>query len=404
MVLAEQEPAPIANATSSAPSLPFPRPNPLQPAGELGRLRAAAPVSRVIATSGEPAWLVTRYDEARAVLADRRFGLALPGLETGGDEPNDSLFQDPPGHTRLRRLVSAAFTPRRVAELRPRIAEVAAGLVEEMMTPRPPVDLMEAVGFPLPITVIGELLGVPTAERENFRAWSNALLSLPSSGGTDPGTGWAQLSAQVSDLIGRKRADPGDDLLSGLIAVRDTDADHLSEAELVMMAITLIPAGYVTTSIGAGVGTILLTAHNQLRRLTQDPGLVPGAVEEVLRYQAVAGDVARVATENVQLAGLEISAGDKVLVSLTAANRDGRRFTDPDCFDIARPDNAHLTFGHGIHHCLGAALARLELQVLVATLAARLPNLHLAVAAEELVWQRSELFGDEWLQTIPVSW
>lgn len=393
-------------ATSSVPSLPFRRPNPLEPAADLARSRAAAPVSRVTATTGEPAWLVTRYGDARAVLTDGRFGLALPGLEAsgGGEQTNDSLFQDPPGHTRLRRLVSAAFTPRRVAELRPRAAQVAAGLIDQMMARRPPVDLMEALGFPLPITVIGELLGVPTAERDSFGAWSNALLSLPLAGGSDPGTGWEHLSAQVSDLIARKRADPGDDLLSALIAVRDADADHLSEAELVMMAVTLIPAGYVTTSIGTGVGTILLTAHDQPRRLTEDPRLVPGAVEEILRYQAVAGDVARVATEDVQLAGTNISAGDKVLVSLTSANRDERRFNDPDTFDIARPDNAHLTFGHGIHHCLGAALARMELQLVFAPLAARLPNLHLAVPADELVWQRSELFGDEWPQTIPVSW
>jgi len=216
----------MTNATSSVPLLPLPRPNPLQPAGDLTRLRAAAALSRVTATSGEPAWLVTRYGEARAVLADRRFGLALPGVETVGEQTNDSLYQDPPGHTRLRKPVSAAFTPRRVAELRPRIAELAAGLVDQMTARRPPVDLMEAVGFPLPIMVIGELLGVPTAERENFRAWSNALLSLPSTGGNDPGTGWGNLSAQVSDLIGRKRAHPGDNLLSALIAVRDTDADH----------------------------------------------------------------------------------------------------------------------------------------------------------------------------------
>jgi len=390
--------------SSSTPSLPFPRPNPLEPAGELPRLRAVAPVVRVIATSGEPAWLVTRYDEARAVLADQRFGLALPGMEAGGEEPNDSLFQDPPGHTRLRKLVSAAFTRRRVADLRPRIAELADGLIEDMMARRSPVDLMEAVGFPLPITVIGELLGVPTSERDNFRAWSNALLSLPHAGASDPGSGWGNLSAQVSDLIARKRADPGDDLLSALIDVRDTDADNLSEAELVMMAITLIPAGYVTTSIGAGVGTVLLTTHDQLGALADDPGLVPSAVEEILRYQAVAGDVARTATQDIQLAGTAISTGDKVLVSLTSANRDERRFADPERFDVIRPDNAHLTFGHGIHHCLGAALARIELQVLFTALAARLPNLHLAVPADELVWQRSELFGDEWPQAVPVSW
>lgn len=335
---------------------------------------------------------------------DRRFRLAMPGLESGGQGSNDSLFQDPPGHTRLRRLVSAAFTPRRVAALRPRTAEIAAALIDQMMARQPPVDLMEALGLPLPITVIGALLGVPAADREHFRTWSNALMSLPLTAGADPGTGWENLSLQVSDLIAHKRAHPGDDLLSALIAVRDDETGHLSEKELVMMAVTLIPAGYLTTSIGTGAGAILLGAADQFGRLASDPAMVPSAVEEILRYQAAAGDVARVATEDLELAGVEISTGDKLLVSLTSANRDDRRFTDPDRFDIARPDNGHLTFGHGIHHCIGAALARLELQVVFAALAARLPKLHLAVPANELSWQRSELFGDEWPQAVPVSW
>lgn len=394
----------MANATSPVPALPFARRTPLQPAEELAQLRAKAPLSRVIASNGDPAWLITRYDDARDALADRRFGLALPGVDPGAQQANDSLFQDPPGHTRLRKLVSAAFTSRRVAALRPRIADLADRLIDELMAREPPVDLLETLGFPLPITVIGELLGVPTSERGKFRKWSNALLSLPVASGGDPGAGWGNLSTQIAELIARKRAEPGDDLLSALIAVRDADAGQLSEAELAMMAITLIPAGYVTTSIGIGVGIILLTQHDQLARVADTPDLVPSAVEEILRFQAVTGDVARTAAEDVSLPGGDIRAGDKVLISLTSANRDERRFADPERFDIARTDNAHLTFGHGIHHCLGAALARIELQVVFAALTARMPTLRLAVAAEELAWRRSELFGDEWPQAVPVTW
>lgn len=387
------------------PAMPFARPHPLEPPEELARLRATAPVVRVRAATGKAAWLVTRYDEARAVLADRRFGLALPGLDSAETGETGSLFQNPPGHTRLRRLVSTAFTPRRVEALRARTLEIAEGLLDVMLDRQRPVDLMEAFAFPLPITVIGELLGVPAADREHFRTWSDALLSLADSGGgSDPGAAWADLSGQVSDLIARKRERPGDDLLSALIAVRDDDADRLSDAELVMMAITLIPAGYVTTATTLASALILLTQHQVFERLAAEPALIPRAVDEVLRYQAAAGDVARVAVEDVQLADVTIRAGDKALISLTSANRDERLFTEPDRFDITRNDNAHLSFGHGIHHCLGAALARLELQVALTVLASRLPTLNPAMPLDELTWQRSDLFGDEYLTTLPVSW
>lgn len=394
----------MSTISDTVPSFPFRRPNPLAPARELARLRAQDPVSRVLSAAGEPAWLVTRYDDARVVLADRRFGLPAPGVEAGGGGPNDSLFQDPPAHTRLRRLVSSAFTPRRVGQLRHHTADMAFGLIEEMVAAGPPVDLMEALAFPLPITVIGELLGVPPSDRERFRAWSKALMSLPFADGTDPGAGWENLYQQINGLIIHKRRHPGDDLLSALIAVHDDDGDRLSEAELAMMAATLIPAGSVTTSTAAGVGIVLLSDHGQLRPLGQDPALVPSAVEEVLRYQAAAGDAARAVTQDVELGGRMLRAGDKVLVSLTSANRDQERFPEPDRFDISRPDNAHLTFGHGIHHCLGAALARLELQAVLAALATRLPGLHLAIPAAELPWRSSALFGDEMLDALPVSW
>ena len=395
-------------ASASRPSLPLARGNPLEPAGELARLRAEEPVARVISSTGEPAWLVTRYDDARAVLGDARFRLALPGAksENGGAGSSDSLFQDPPGHTRLRRLVATAFTPRRAAGLRERTEEVAAGLVAEMAAKRQPVDVTEALCLPLPITVIGELLGVPADERDSFRAWSGALLSLPVPGAAAGRLAHpvAGLAGQVGRLIARKREHPGGDLLSALVAVRDSGADRLSEAELTMMAITLITAGYVTTSAAAGVGIVLLSRQDGLRRLAEHPALVPSAVEEVLRFQAAGGDLARRAREDVDVGGVRIRAGEKVVVSVAAANRDPRRFADPGHFDVARSDNAHLTFGHGIHHCLGAALARMELQVIFTTLAARLPGLCLAIPEDGLVWRRSELFGDEWLQAVPVTW
>lgn len=195
--------------TDSLPSLPFARSNPLEPADELARLRADAPVSRVRSTTGEPAWLVTRYDDARTVLGDRRLAVALPGVASGDQGVNDSLFQDPPGHTRLRRLVSAAFTAHRVATLRSRTAGAAAELVGDMAVREPPIDLMEAFAFPLPITVIGELLGIPATGREDFRSWSNALMSLPGPGGrTDQGAGWQNITDQVTDAIATSATAP----------------------------------------------------------------------------------------------------------------------------------------------------------------------------------------------------
>lgn len=380
-------------------TLPFTRPDPLTPPVELAELRQEAPVCRVRATTGEPAWLVTRYADAKLVLGDRRFTLAMPGVE-GGGPTNDSIFQDPPGHTRLRRLVTAAFTPRRVAELRTRATEAATARVAELTSTEPPVDLMAALAFPVPITVIGELLGVPEGGREGFREWSDALMSVDSA--TDPVTGWQNLAQQASGLIAAKRANPADDLLSELITVRDNDNSSLSEPELVMMAVTLIMAGYVTTSMATGIGAILLAGH--LPNLTADPTLVPTAVEEVLRYQAAAGDIARTAMEDLELAGQKIKAGDKLIVSIISANRDENRFTNSDHFDITRTDNQHLTFGHGIHHCLGAALARMQLQAIFTTLAQQIPNLRLATEPAALKWQRSELFGDEWPAEVPVTW
>lgn len=364
----------------------------------------ATPIVRMHTPDGEDVWLVTRYDEVRTVLSDSRFGVAMPGMSAPEFGSNDSLFQNPPGHTRLRRLVAPTFGQRRVNRLRSRTAEIADELVGRLLEREPPQDLMEAFTYPLPITIIGDLLGVPENDRANFRAWSDTLLALTEPGTTDIDEAWQNLAAQVGEMITRKREHPGDDLLSSLIAARDEDSDRLSDPELTTMAITLITAGYVTTSTGLAMALVMLTERNLLARLADEPALVAPAVEEVLRYQGAAGDIARVAVEDVTINGVTIAAGEKVIVSLTTANRDERRFSDPDTFDITRSDNAHVTFGHGIHHCLGAALARVELQVALTTLASRVPTLRLTTTPEELPWRRSGLFGDEFLTALSMSW
>lgn len=395
-----------AESVAALPLFPFARPTPLEPAAELARLRAEEPVARVRLAGGEAAWLVTRHDDARAVLSDhRRFALALPGVGPGADQgPNYSLFQDPPGHTRLRRLVTAAFTARRVSGLRERTAAIVADHLAGMEARDRPVDLMEALAFPFPIAVLGELLGVPEAEREGFRVWSDALMAIHSRGAPagSGGAGWGSLAQQVSDLIARKRREPGDDVFSALITARDTD--RLSLPELVSVAVTLIIAGSVAVSVTTAIGTVLLTRHGRLARLAADPALAATAVDEVLRFQSATGDIARTATEDVELRGVRIGAGDKVLISIASANRDERRFADPDRFDIARADNAPMALGHGIHHCLGAALARMELQVVFTAFAERFPGLRVAAEPGELAWHRSEFFGDEWPETLPVTW
>lgn len=387
-------------AAATVPTLPFPRPDPLAPAPLLAHLRQEAPVCPVRSSAGEPAWLVTGYDHARAVLADRRVGLALPGLSGGDELTNMSIFQDPPGHTRLRRLVSAAFTPRQVARLRSRVEDLAAGLAGDLAAETAPFDLMEGFAYPLAVTTIGELLGVPEGERASFRQWSDALMFLGAGAVTDPATGWRRLGAQVRDLLAAKWRRPADDLLSALVAVHDQQDGRLSDRELVVMAITLIIAGYVTTSVAVGVGAMCLAGD--LGRLPRDPASTARAVEEVLRFHPAVGDAGRRAREDLDLGGVTVPAGGRIIVSLVAANRDPRRFGDPDRFDPTRADNPHLSFGYGIHHCLGAALARLELQAAFTALGARMPGLHLAVPAGRLTWNRSELFGDEWPSAVPM--
>jgi cytochrome P450 len=282
------------------------------------------------------------------------------------------------------------------------VRRIADDLVDAMLAGGGEGDLIAEFAFPLPITVICELLGVPLRDRDAFRAWSNAIAAGMGSGMDNRAVADA-LDAYIRELVAAKRADLGDDLLSELIAVRD-DTDRLSESELVGMVFLLLIAGHETTVNLIGNGAYLLLTHpDQLARLAADPGLIPKAVEEFLRYESpVETSTPRFTTEPVEVGGVTIPAGELVLVALASANRDPERFAGADRFDVERNDSAHVAFGHGIHFCLGAPLARMEGQVAFETLLSRLPGLALAVAPDALAWRPGILMRG--LVDLPVRW
>ncbi|KWW99116.1 cytochrome P450 [Carbonactinospora thermoautotrophica] len=359
-------------------------------------LREHEPVKRVRLPSGMEAWLVTRYADARRALADPRLSKdprhdypawrrGLVGLP--GEERYDLGFHvlnaDPPDHTRLRRLVNKAFTPRRVAGLAPRIQQLTDQMLDEI-APRGEADLMGALAHPLPIIVICELMGVPEAERAMFRSWVDPHAG--SRGGIGRSTG--KLRDYLHDLIDRKRAEPRDDLLSALVRAHDEEGS-LDQVELASMAYVLIITGHETTVNLIGNGILALLTHPDQRKLLADnPGLLDGAIEEFLRYDGpVETATWRFATEDVEIAGVRIPKGDPVLVVIAAANRDPERFAEPDRLDITRTDAAHLSFGYGIHYCVGAPLARLQGRIAIETVFRRFPDLELAVPYERLRWR-----------------
>ncbi|MEU9942840.1 cytochrome P450 family protein [Streptomyces lavendulae] len=377
------------------------------------KLREDGPVRHVLIGGGLEAWLVTRYEDALAALSDHRLSSdvrdasdtrllqQLPETERESMLSN-MLRSDPPDHTRLRRLVSTAFTARRVAAMRPRIQDVTDRLLDAVVESGH-ADLIADFALPLPVTVISELLGVPVDDRHDFQRWTDRMITrgpeLP-----DPAVvneAWQHMRAYVTELIGAKRQDPGDDLLGALVTARDEE-QRLTEDELIAMVFLLLVAGYITTVNLIGGGIAMLLAHpDQLDLLRSDPGLLPGAVEEFLRYDGpVNPGIARFAREDAEIAGVTVPRGATVLIASAIADRDPARFAAPERLDITRQDNAHLAFGHGIHYCLGAPLARLEGQIAIGTALRRLPGLALAVAPDELPWRPGGLRGPE---ALPVT-
>ncbi|MCI2416295.1 cytochrome P450 [Saccharopolyspora sp. K220] len=373
------------------------------------RLRKQEPLTRIRLPYGEAAWLATRYEDAKIVLGDPRFSRAAafdhdeprmrPQTSTGG-----LLTMDPPDHTRLRKLVAKAFTARRVEQLRPRTQQIADGLVDKVLEHGGPVDLVEEFALPLPITVICELLGVPYADRRDFRVWSDAFLSTTKLTPEQVVDYMNRMMGYMAGLIAERRALPADDLLSALIAARD-EQDRLSEEEMVRLAAGILVAGHETTATQIPNFVYVLLSHPaQLAELRADLDGMPQAVEELLRYVplGVGAGFPRYATEDIELGGVLVRAGEPVLVSSSSANRDESVFSDPEQLDLTRQEVSHIGFGHGPHHCLGAQLARMELQVALSTLLRRLPGLRFATSAADVEWKTGMLVRGP--QRMLVSW
>ena len=375
------------------------------------QLTANAPVYRFDMPSGA-GWLITRYDLVLQVLKDyahftRDMRKVLPTRERMSlnmANPMDSIMLnfDPPDHTRLRALVSKGFTPRLIETLRPRIQELSDQFIEAVQA-HGQMDLIEDFALPLPIIVISELLGVPVEDRDKFRQWSSIIISASGNlqGSETVNRAFSEFVAYLDSLFERRRTEPADDLLTALLQA-EIDGEMLQTHELYAMVMLLLIAGHETTVNLIGNGMLALMQHpDQMKKLQDDPTLIKLAVEELLRYDGpVEWATPRWATEPITLEGQPIGRGDIIFIILAAADHDPAQFTMPDELDIARERSNHLAFGMGVHYCLGAPLARLEGQIAINTLLARLPNIHLAAAPETLTWRPG--FIVRGLHTLPV--
>jgi cytochrome P450 len=384
-------------------------------AAYFAHLREQGPLVYVADVGGMGgSWIVTNYDDALALLKDPRLTkdarkILVPedGQSSGPASAFLPLIQnmlttDPPDHTRLRSLVSKAFTPRMIEQLRPRIQQITNELLDTVQE-QGRMDLITDFAYPLPITVISEMLGIPAADRQQFRTWTQAFVNMSKTPGQEAARAAIKTFLHyIKTLLDEKRAHPGSDLTSGLVQVEES-GDALSETELISMIFLLIVAGHETTVNLIGNGTLALLQHpDQMHLLQRDPSLIASAIEELLRYTApVSLSDERWATEDICMHGQVIRKGELVYAALIAANTDPQQFHDPEALDITRQENQHLAFGKGIHYCLGAPLARLEGQIALGTLLQRLPNLRLAGDPEQLIWTRNSMLRG--LTSLPVT-
>jgi cytochrome P450 len=393
------------------PAFPMERDCPFDPPPELSRIRAECPVSRVRLWDGSHPWLVTSYDDQRAVLADHRFSADVrrPGYphvtaasEARRKRSRTFISMDEPEHGMYRKMLTGTFMIKRVEALRPRIQGIVDGLIDTMLAGTHPADLVADFALPVPSLVICELLGVPYADHGFFQRCSRILVSTRSTP-EEATTAADELKDYLSRLLDRKGADPADDLLSKLVVEQ---SGTLTRSQIADTALLLLVAGHETTANMIGLGTLTLLQHpGQLAELreTEDPKLVAGAVEELLRYlNIVHSGRRRVAREDVEVGGRLIRAGEGVIVTTDSGNRDANAFPDPDVLDIHRQARHHVAFGYGVHQCLGQPLARVELQVVYGTLYRRIPTLRLAVPLEQVRFKHDMLvYG---VHELPVSW
>lgn len=362
------------------------------------------------------AWVVTSYDDALATLKDPRFSRdihkVLKDGQSGVEDSNflrqfltwrrDLLTVDPPDHTRLRSLVSKAFTPRMIEQIHPRIQQITDELLNAVQA-QGKMDIVADFAFLLPITVISEMLGIPAADRSKFRAWVQALIGgVVGPQAEEASAALEAFAHYIKTLLAEKHTHPGNDLISSLVQAEE-QGKKLSEEELISNIFLLIVAGYETTVNLISNGTLALLQHpDQMHLLRQDPSLLPSAVEELLRYTGpVSFAPHRWASEDVTMHGKVIRKGEMVLISLIGANMDPQQFSHPEILDLTREENQHLAFGKGIHYCLGAPMARLEGRIAFSTLLHRLPNLKLACEPEQLTWSPNPFLRS--LMSLPVT-
>ncbi|OZM83583.1 cytochrome P450 [Pseudonocardia sp. MH-G8] len=397
--------------TPGSRTFPVQRQCPFAPPPEYDRLRSDEPVAEVQLPTGGTAWLVTRYEDVRTVLSSPVFSAdgtrpGFPALVPGAVQVLRNppfIRMDPPQHSFYRRMLIQEFTVKRIKTMRTGIQATVDRLLDDMLARTPPVDLVEAFALPVPSLVICQLLGVPYDDHEFFQSRTKVVVSGASTA-EQFAAALAGLRAYMDGLITRKQQDPGDDLLSKLVTERLEPAGELRRDELVMMCLLLLNAGHETTANMISLGTAaLLERPDQLAALRSDPGLLPGAIEELLRYLSIADFVtSRVAAEDTELSGTAIRAGEGVVALLAAADWDPGVFPEPERFDVHRGNRHHVAFGYGVHQCLGQHLARLELEIVFSTLFARIPTLRLAEPVDELPYKHGGLlFG---LHELPVTW
>ncbi|WNV83417.1 cytochrome P450 [Umezawaea sp. Da 62-37] len=392
-------------------ALPTTRDNAFDPPAELGVLRGEAPLHRLRFPDGHVGWLVTNHELVREIMADRRFSsrselhhsvitradgqpvrrpAATPGLFIGMDAPD---------HTRYRKLLTGQFTVRRMNQLSARIEEIVLDHLKAMRANGTSADLVAAFALPIPSLVICELLGVPSDERHVFQEDTALALRLETTA-EEAFAAFERIKDFIRDLVVRKRTTPGDDMLSGLIA----SGEHLDDEEITGMGVLLLVAGHETTANMLGLGTLALLANpDQLAALKADPSLIGNTVEELLRYLSIIQfGTTRTALEDVAIGGEVVKAGDTLSLSVAAANRDPERFDDPDRLDVRRPASGHMSFGHGVHQCLGQQLARIEMRIGYSALFAEFPDLRLAVPADEVPLRTDmAIYG---VHALPVEW
>jgi cytochrome P450 len=395
----------LEGVVTASAQLPFPQAHPVEVAPALRALQSQGVVHRVRTQVGHQAWLVTGYAQVRQLLDDERLGRSHPDPDRAARTGESALFGGPMGnfeteaqdHARMRALLQPHFSPKHLRSLASRVETLTAGLMDDLAELGPPADLHAKLAVPLPILVICELLGVPYSDRDKFRQWTQDAANVADHARSERGL--VELFNYGMTLVRRKRAHPEDDVISRLCAT-----DGVDDVEAATRSMNLLFAGHETTVAQIGMGTLLLlTNPAQWQALLRDPALIPNAVEELLRAPGRGGaGIPRYARTDLEVDGVVIHAGDLVLLDIEAANHDPQAFHDPQRFDLARKDVAHLSFGYGARYCIGAPLARLELKTVFAQLIPRFPTMHLTVDPAALR-VRDDLLT-RGLVELPVSW